>query len=201
MECTFLHVGCGAKTKAHTTPEFSSERWRELRFDIDPAVKPDITGTMTNMSAVGTETVDGLFSSHNVEHLYPHEVPVAFREFTRVLKLDGFAVITCPDLQSIAALVAQNKLLDTAYQSNAGPITPLDMLFGHRASLARGNLFMAHHCGFTRDVLAQSLQQAGFQSVRVLARPDNFDLWAVACRQVVSRDELLRESRRHGLPA
>ena len=55
---------------------------------------------MTDMSAVETGSMDALFSSHNVEHLYPHEVPVAFVEFHRVLNDDGFAIITGPDLQS-----------------------------------------------------------------------------------------------------
>ncbi|HEV8034172.1 MAG TPA: hypothetical protein VGP75_05035, partial [Yoonia sp.] len=50
-------------------------------------------------------SMDALFSSRNVEHLYPHEMPVAFGEFHKVLAEDGFAIITCPDLKSVAALV------------------------------------------------------------------------------------------------
>ena len=56
---------------------------------------------------------------------------VALAEFHRVLKLDGFVLLTCPDLQSVCALVANDQLTDTAYQSGMGPITPLDMLYGH----------------------------------------------------------------------
>jgi hypothetical protein len=44
-------------------------------------LNPDIVGTMTDMSAVADASVDALFSSHNIEHLYPHEVPVALAEF------------------------------------------------------------------------------------------------------------------------
>lgn len=51
-------------------------------------------GTMTSMDAVQTGSMDALFSSHNIEHLYPYEVPVALAEFRRVLNDDGFAVIT-----------------------------------------------------------------------------------------------------------
>ncbi|MCX6969330.1 MAG: methyltransferase domain-containing protein [Verrucomicrobia bacterium] len=178
---TLLHVGCGTKRKDRTTPGFNSEEWNELRIDIDPAVQPDITGTITDMSAVTDTSVDALFSSHNVEHLYPHEVPVAFAEFKRVLKPDGFAVITCPDLQSVAALVAEDKLTIPAYQSPAGPIAPLDMIFGHRASVASGNTFMAHHCGFTQKVLSATLQVAGFTSLAAKRRPHpHYDLWVLA---------------------
>src|SRR5665213_540831 len=35
------------------------------------------------------------------------------------------------------------------YTSPAGPITPLDMLFGHSDSIASGHLYMAHKTGFT----------------------------------------------------
>ena len=85
--------------------------------------------------------MDAVWSSHNVEHLYPHEVPVALAEFRRVLKPEGFAIVTCPDLQAVAELVAQDKLTQPAYQSPSGPISPLDILYGHRPALALGNLF------------------------------------------------------------
>lgn len=181
MNKTLLHVGCGAKSRQHTTPGFREAGWDEVRLDIDPAVRPDIVGSMTDMSGVADASVDALFSSHNIEHLYPHEVPVALREFRRVLKPSGFVVITCPDLQSICAEVAADRLTETAYQSPAGPITPLDMLYGHRPALARGNLFMAHRGGFTQSVLINTLRAAGFPVVAAKRRgPPHFDLWAVA---------------------
>lgn len=133
---TFLHIGCGPQRKESTTRGFNSDEWHELRLDIDENVQPDIVGTMTDMSRVPDESVDALFSSHNIEHLYPHEVPVALTEFLRVLKPEGFAVITCPDLKSVCALVAEDKLTEPAYQSEAGPIAPLDILYGHRPRLS-----------------------------------------------------------------
>ena len=102
---TFLHVGCGPKRKDQTTRGFISIDWHELRLDIDKSVQPDIIGTMTDMSAVADASVDAIFSSHNIEHLYPHEVPLALAEFKRVLRPDGFAVITCPDLLNLNWLV------------------------------------------------------------------------------------------------
>jgi hypothetical protein len=185
---TLLHVGCGPKRKEQTTPGFRSRDWHELRLDIDPAVTPDIIGSMTDLSAVATGSIDAIFSSHNIEHLYPHEVPRALAEFLRVLTADGFAVITCPDLQSVCALVAQDKLIEPAYVSPAGPIAPLDILYGHRPPMARGNLYMAHRCGFTRKVLAGTLRAAGFQAVIALARARSFDLWALASKP--AREEM-----------
>jgi predicted SAM-dependent methyltransferase len=188
---TFLHVGCGHGHKTNTTRAFSGPEWQELRLDIDEAVHPDIVGTMTDMPAVEGGSVDAVFSSHNIEHLYPHEVPRALAEFLRVLKPEGFAVITCPDLQSVAALIAEDKLTDEAYHSAAGPICPLDILYGHRRAMAAGNLFMAHHCGFTKKVLTNTLLGCGFSSIASMRRTaPAFDLWAVASKRLMAASEV-----------
>lgn len=188
---TFLHVGCGRKHKDQTTRGFNSDDWQELRLDIDQGVAPDIVGTMTDMSAVADASVDALFSSHNIEHLYLHEVPVALAEFKRVLKPDGFVVITCPDLQSVCALIADDKLTEPAYTSPAGPIAPLDILYGHRPPMARGNLYMAHRCGFTQKVLTGTLQASGFATVAAKRREyPYYDLWALATVAPMAEAEL-----------
>jgi len=186
-----LHVGCGGKRKAQTTRGFDTDAWLEWRLDIDPAVQPDILGSMTDLSALSDASVDAIFSSHNIEHLYPHEVPVALKEFLRVLKPDGFLVLTCPDMQSVCKLVAEDKLTDVAYTSPAGPIAPLDILYGHRPALAGGNLYMAHRCGFTRKVLVGTLQASGFATIASKARgAPSFDLWALASKSPRGADEM-----------
>lgn len=189
---TLLHIGCGPKRKDKTTKGFNTPNWTEIRLDIDPSVSPDVTGTMTDMSAVASESVDAIFSSHNIEHLYPHEVPVALKEFLRVLKPEGFAVITCPDLQSVCALVADDKLTDAAYTSPSGPITPIDIIYGYRPSMSKGNLFMAHRCGFTQRVLDGTLRSYGFQMVASMARGRTpfFDLWALASKSTRSEEAM-----------
>ena len=112
MAKTFLHVGCGPKRKDATTRGFNRPEWTELTLDVDQSVKPDIVGSMTDMTAVTTASVDAIFSSHNIEHLCVHEVSVALAEFRRVLKPDGFVVLTCPDLQGIAELIAADRLTE-----------------------------------------------------------------------------------------
>ena len=188
----FLHVGCGPKRKNQTTRGFNTPEWAEIRLDIDASVQPDVIGTMVDLSAVESDSVDAIYSSHNIEHLYPHEVPLALAEFLRVLKPDGFFVVTCPDLQSVCKLIAEDKLTDTAYTSPAGPIAPLDILYGHRPAMAKGNLYMAHRCGFTQKVLSGTLQSCGFKSVATMARgrAPFFDLFALASKSERSEAEL-----------
>src|SRR5262249_47536413 len=154
--------GCGPLRKDRTTPAFDNAAWAEVRLDIDPDARPDIVASMTDMTPVASGSMDALYSSHNIEHLYPAEVTTALKEFARVLKPDGFAVITCPDLQAVAEVVARGDLLSPLYDSPSGPISPLDVLYGWRPALARGNYFMAHRTGFTQAVLTMLLREAGF---------------------------------------
>lgn len=192
---TFLHVGSGAKRKNQTTPGFNRAEWSEIRLDIDPGVQPDIVSDMTDMQAVAPNSVDALFSSHNIEHLYIHQVADALAEFRRVLNPQGFAVILCPDLQSMAALIAEDKLHEPAYHARAGAITPHDTVYGYGAQLARGYLHMAHRCGFTRTSLMQALLGAGFARAGVRRR--NFELAAVATNSPVSDAEVHRLMQEH----
>jgi SAM-dependent methyltransferase len=195
---TLLHVGCGPK-RIDRTP-FAGSGWREVRLDIDPAVAPDLVGSLTDLSAVADGSMDAVFSSHNLEHLYAHEVPGALAEFRRVLRPGGLALITCPDLQAVAALVAEDRLVEPAYTSGMGPIAPLDILYGHRASMAAGNLYMAHRCGFTRTVLQGTVQAAGFVQCASLRRPQAFDLWILATVEEWPEDAL-RAAAQRLLPA
>lgn len=181
----FLHVGCGPLRQAQAGPGFrSAEAWRELRLDIDPAVRPDIIGTMTDMAALGDGSVDAVYSAHNIEHLYPHEVPAALAEFRRVLRPDGFVVIACPDLQALGETIARGEIDQPLYDSPAGPIAALDILFGHRGRMAAGNLYMAHRTGFTAASLKAALKAAGLIPVAVNRYPKAYELWAIAAKTV-----------------
>jgi len=176
---TVLNVGCGYPARQKLHRHFHGPEWREIRLDLDPAVHPDIVCSMTDMSPVAAETIDAVWSSHNLEHLQRHEVPLALGEFIRVLKPHGLLLLTLPDLQQVAQLIVEDRLEDHAYYSSSGPITPLDMMFGHTASLARGNPFMAHRTGFTARTLQKVLVGAGFVEVSLRAGTA-FDLWATA---------------------
>ena len=179
-----LHVGCGPKTKEQTTEIFKLDDWEETRLDIDVNVKPDIVASLTDFSSIEDNTYDAIFSSHNIEHLFPHEVELAFKEFNRVLVDDGYLLITCPDLKNVSKYVAEDKLLEPLYESPAGPITPLDIMFGHRGSIQNGNTFMAHKCGFTMNVLVGLLNNCGFKSSVGAERANYFDIWAIGYKNI-----------------
>ncbi|MCJ2043489.1 class I SAM-dependent methyltransferase [Methylobacterium sp. J-078] len=185
-----LNTGSGHYRPEKLHQAFHGGRWSEVRLDIDSSVKPDVVGSVRDMRAFASDgSYDAIWSSHNVEHLHSHEVSPTFREFTRVLNPEGFALITCPDLEAVARLVADNREDEIMYVSPAGPITPLDMLFGHSASVAAGNHFMAHNTGFTADRLGRVALAAGFREVRIM-KGSFCDIWALALMPKARLDQI-----------
>ena len=151
--------------------------------DIDESVNPDIVGTLTDMNSVKSGSVDAVFSSHNIEHIFPHEVPTALSEFYRVLNDDGMVVITCPDIQSTGEAIAQGKLLEPLYDSPMGPVTAFDIIFGHRETTVDGNIFMIHKGGFTYSSLDRAFSEAGFETRVGGRRLEACDLYLIAFKQ------------------
>jgi protein O-GlcNAc transferase len=173
-----LHVGCGSYNPESLPESLRTEEWQEVRLDIDPTVRPDLIGSITDMSAVPNQSVDAVYSSHNVEHVYDHQVPLALTEFHRVLKLGGFAMILVPDIQTAAEAVARGNLeYPPLYISPAGPIAAIDMFYGFREMIAPGNYYMAHHTAFTAKSLGDKMQQIGFRELEV--RRENFNIVAI----------------------
>ncbi len=186
-EKIFLNVGCGAMGMDRVPDILKAPGWQQVRVDIDTSVQPDIVASFSDMHMINRASVDAVFSSHNIEHMPWHEAQLALQEAKRVLRPDGFVYITCPDLEYIARLIVDGKLMEVAYNSPAGPITALDMLYGHRDAMARGNDYMAHRSGFTAESLGRVLIEAGFADVQV-ARDAQCDLWAIASSQALSNE-------------
>lgn len=190
-----LHVGCGSSRIAERHPHFQPKDWEEVRLDIDAGVRPDIVADITDMKMVESGSFDALYSSHNLEHLYPHQVPLALGEFRRVLRPEGYALIILPDLRTVAKHIAEDKLEDVLYQSPAGPVAPLDVLYGFRPSLAQGSLYMAHKTGFTAKTLAAALGRSGFATVSCASVAQRYEVWGLGFVRQRSKEERERAQR------
>ncbi|HUO54730.1 MAG TPA: methyltransferase domain-containing protein [Rhodoblastus sp.] len=185
-----LNAGSGVLGHGRIPACFAPDQWQEVRLDIDPAARPDIVASLSNMRGkVADASFDALYSSHAIEHLFAHEVIPAFAEFRRVIKPNGFALVTCPDLAMIARYLLQHGAEAIAYESPAGPIRPIDMIFGHSRSIAEGRVAMAHRTGFTPARLARVALAAGFGEVRAI-EGDYFDMWAIMLGPQASAAEL-----------
>jgi len=188
----FANLGCGPRGGGHTPSMFVG--WRELRVDADAAVEPDILADLVDLSAIESGSVQGVWSSHCLEHLFQHQVGDALLEMRRILAPDGFACIIVPDLQTIAGFIAADRMHEPIYTAPAGPITPNDVVFGFGAAIAGGRSFMGHRCGFTPAVFTLALEAAQFGQFIVLRRR-NFELIALAHKtgwaSTAERDRLI----------
>jgi SAM-dependent methyltransferase len=174
--------------KDRTLKPFATSDWEEVTLDIDEQVNPDIVEKLPDLSRVESDSFDAVYSSHCIEHLYPHEVPTAFMAFHRVLKSDGIVVVRCPDLQSLGERLASGDIDTPLYVSPAGPVSPLDMLYGFRPAMRNGNLFMAHRSGFTSRSLERVCAEAGFKAA-ASSRSKSRELWGIATKTPMSREE------------
>ena len=186
---TVLHVDCGSR-HIEATPFAALTGWQELRMDANAAVEPDVPGSLADLSAVADEAVDAVFCSHSIEHLFPHQVTGALQECRRLLKPEGFLLLSCSDLKAAARLIVNDRYTDLAYTGPLGPMAAIDIVYGHRASIAAGNSQLAHHCGFTGQSLIATLKEAGFEQVAASELPSHFALWAIATKQAWSIDAL-----------
>jgi hypothetical protein len=142
--------------------------WKVVRLDIDPATKPDILASMTDMGAIGP--FNAVYCSHALEHLYPHQVPVALKEFYRVLGPEGQVIIVVPDLQDISPT-------DDALPGMG--LSGLDLFYGNSREIP-DRPYMAHHCGFVEDTLGRAMAAAGFKTETT--RMDKHNLFAVGVK-------------------
>lgn len=177
-ERVLLNVGCGPIDGGRLPPYFAS--WRKVRVDVDPAVQPDVLADLTDLSPIPDSSADAVWAAHCVEHLYQHQVPLALREFRRVLRDDGFACVIVPDLQVVASHLVADRLHEVLYQSPAGPVTPHDIFFGYGPAIADGRPSMAHRCGFTPGMLQRCFRELPFGEVLLRRRGAQLELVAIA---------------------
>ncbi|SBT18953.1 hypothetical protein MGA5115_03114 [Marinomonas gallaica] len=164
----FLNVGSGHAGSERLPECFRFGDWQQIRLDINPKVKPDVLADVTDLSNIEDHDVDAVYSSHNLEHLHQHQVPKALSEIHRVLKPNGFVLLTMPDIKAVAKWVLEGKLMETIYESPMGPIRPIDIMFGHQGAVEQGDTFMAHKTAFDANSLAHALNEEGFKEVRVM---------------------------------
>lgn len=157
-----LNVG-GNNKKIPLPPQYAG--WEHVLLDIDPKGSPDIVCDARKLASLAGSIFDSIYCSHNLEHYYRNDVDKVLAGFAHVLKEDGFVHIRVPDMGELFQTVVKNNLDidDFLYQSQAGPITVRDVIYGYGLEIERsGNDFYAHKTGFTQKSLFLTLQTAGF---------------------------------------
>jgi predicted SAM-dependent methyltransferase len=189
-----LNVGGGDK-KIPIPPHYAG--WEHLLLDVDPRGNPDIVCDARQLDTLAASQFDAVYCSHNLEHYYRHDGATVLRGFLHVLKPDGFAEIKVPDLQSVMRRCVANNMDigDVLYQSDLGPITVRDVIYGLGREIEQsGRDFFAHKTGFTPKSLAHTLAEAGFVQTYVFVAPDAFETRALAfkAKPSAAQQKLLR---------
>jgi SAM-dependent methyltransferase len=176
-----LNIGCGDTRVKEIKPFFSD--WIEIRADLyhdDVDVKCDLV----SMNEIATESIDCLWASHILEHQYWHEIPQIFSNIRRVLKDDGFVVITVPDIGAIADRI-KDSLIDPIPEFNG--LSALDIIYGDRNRLRKGGIGELHKIAFTLQTLSMTINEfklSGF------IRQEKYQLTAVCFKKTIQEDIL-----------
>jgi len=175
-----LNVG-GANKSIPIPPHYAG--WNHLLLDIDPSGNPDVVCDARELDALEPAQFQAVYCSHNLEHYYPHDARTVLRGFLHVLLPDGFAEIRVPDLRCVMERVIQSNMdiEDVLYQSQGGPITVRDVIYGWGRQIEQSGVdFYAHKTGFTPASLKAALLEAGFKAVFIDERKDQFEVCALA---------------------
>jgi hypothetical protein len=173
-----LNVGGNNKAIA-LPPQYAA--FEQLLLDIDPKGSPDIVCDARELAGLSGGQFEAVYCAHNLEHYYRHDVPRVLAGFLHVLKDGGFAHIRVPDIAEVMRASVERGLdiEDVLYESEAGPITVLDVVYGHAAQIERsGQDFYAHKTGFTKKTLLAALYAAGF--TKVFSKLGNLEIDALA---------------------
>ena len=157
-------LNVGGDSKAIPLPD-QYAGFEHVLLDIDASGSPDIVCDARKLTTIDAGTFDAVYCSHNLEHYYRHDVPKVLAGFLHVLKHAGFAHIRVPNINEVMRSTIERGLdiEDVLYQSPAGPITVLDVLYGYGIEIEKsGQDFYAHKTGFTRKSLIAALERAGF---------------------------------------
>jgi len=181
-------LNVGGNSKAISLPP-QYDNFENILLDIDPRGSPDIICDARELTTLDADQFDAVYCSHNLEHYYRHEVPKVLDGFLHVLKENGFVQIRVPDINAVMRTTIEKGLDidDVLYQSSAGPIMVVDVLYGHAAEIERsGEDFYAHKTGFTQKSLLKALNKAGF--TKVYCTLGNLEINVIAFRDKASED-------------
>jgi hypothetical protein len=182
-------LNVGGASKAIPIPAHY-QGWDHVLLDVDANQRPDVVCDARELKSLPGELYDAVYCSHNLEHYWRHDLPRVLGGFVHVLRTHGFAEVAVPDLKAVFADVLGRGLdvNDTLYDSDSGPITVNDVIYGHGKQIAAsGHDFYAHKNGFTQPTLAAALRDAGFPWV--FSRPGPYEVRALAFKREPTPDQ------------
>jgi SAM-dependent methyltransferase len=183
-------LNVGGASKAVPIPQHY-EGWEHVLLDVDARQKPDVVCDARELKSLPGDLYDAVYCSHNLEHYWRHDLPRVLAGFRHVLRGHGFVEIAVPDVKAAIEDMARRNLdLDDAlYESDSGPVTANDVIYGFGRQIAQsGNDYYAHKNAFSPKTLAAALGNAGFTHLFAARAP--FEIRAFAFKQEPTHDQL-----------
>jgi SAM-dependent methyltransferase len=172
-----LNLGWMSAAKGRLTQMFPPQEWREIRYDCDARMQPDLIGRLDRLDGVADHSIDVVYAPQLIQRFPLSVVPLILREAFRVLKDEGRLVVSVPNAQIAATYFANNQPLHSLYETKLGSITPLDLLYGLRSGIAQGEAHYQHRSGYTHEHLGVLLRDIGFTNISVQRK--GFEITAV----------------------
>jgi len=136
--------------------------WKIL--DILPRPGVDILGSIADLNAFETNSIEAIYASHVLEHVSQNDMATVLAGIKRVLKAGGSFMVSVPDLDVLCHLFI-------------GPSLSIDQKFHVMRMIFGGQTDSAdfHYIGLNHPILTRYLQQAGFARIE---RVHSFGLFA-----------------------
>ncbi|MDM9379952.1 glycosyltransferase [Chlorogloeopsis sp. ULAP01] len=169
-----LHLGCGGNVKEGYLNV-------DQYFSAQDIIQIDIFNI-----PLENNSVDEIFTEHMLEHLSKYEVPIALKEWARVLKPSGKLVMNLPNLE----WCLQQWLIKPEEERWGWQ---LDTIFGLQTHPGE-----FHKTGFTKPHLSQLLKTAGFREINIndYWSHEQSCFWVEANKgeQINEKEEVLKNS-------
>ena len=150
--------------KLHIGGHVSAEGWEIL--DVNPGPRVDHVSNAGDLRCFGDDTFAQVYASHVLEHFdYTGSLLVALKEWKRVMVPGGTLYVSVPDLDVLARLFVDRKLL-----SYADRFLVMRMIFGGHVDK---NDY--HLVGLNEEFLTDVLRIAGFTGMRKVSTFGLFD--------------------------
>lgn len=175
-----LHLGAGDYHADKLHSNFRNADWKEVRMDPNPKVKPDIIGDFRQLKKIPDSSMHAIWLPHQLQNLQAHEIEGALAQCFRLLAENGVLVLVVPDMQALGEVISKGRIDDKLYETNNGVVTALDMIYGMKPLIEKGDQRAMNHTGFTAYTLGLKLKAAGFVNIKV--KREGYNLWAMANR-------------------
>lgn len=155
---TYIDFGFGANyTKGWINTDFFCHPKLKFWKSSKTSIKPDAELDLRYPILCADSVIDGAYSGHTLEHLYPLEAFSFLKEVYRILKPGAWLRITIPDLSKYVEYYT-GKEVDNAflkYKTGCEAIGALTQDWGH-------------HSVWDANLLISTLKRIGFKNVKTV---------------------------------